>query len=224
MAKVRRLSGIPQPPEDELDWAAIARKLDIYVLVISSTPPCGTDDKDPDSCKVDAHPSSMSASELLSPLRALLNARNARSDYSKLDLTLLTTEQTTSPRIQMLELNFVNGSRETVPLSWLLSSQARVAMDNAVDTMIMDLQQLTSPEGATRFVPARSDIANRLREADIKRGAHEITDMVGGDLQKLICSLMNTQASQSQILLQNHCPTPATKSPTSPGDTSTGSE
>ncbi len=221
MAKIRRLSETPQPPEDEQEWAAIARKLDIYVLVISSTPPCRRNGVKPVCDEIDATPSSMAASELLSPLRALLNARNARSDYSKLDLTLLTKDQTTGPRIQMLELNFVNHSGETVPLSWLLSSQARVAMDNAVDTMSTRLQKLTSPPGTTPFVPARSDVATRLRDADISRGAQSNSDEVRGDLEKLICSLMNTQASQSQVELPNHCSSRSTNSPTSPGGTST---
>jgi hypothetical protein len=219
MAKIREMS------ESGPDGAAIARKLDIYVLVISSTPPCRRNADGAESCDLDAPPSSKAASELLSPLRALLNARNARSDYSKLDLALLTKDQTIGPRIQMLELKFMNKSGETVPLSWLLSSQARVAMDNAVDTMITKLQQLTSPQDARPFVlPAPSNVATRLRDADISRGAQAKSDIVGGDLEKLICSLMNTQPSQSQVKLPNHCSSLATKNPTSPGGTTTESE
>lgn len=131
----------------------------VFVTVVLQSAPC-TRDKPFARCAEDgsASDSDTGWSEGLSPLRALLNTRDKRADYSINDLSALTAlvEQLTGAPAEAgsasgaggetgcrdtmcaVTLRFRNGPRVEVPLTWVLSAGARKAMDEAVDRMEKD--------------------------------------------------------------------------------------
>lgn len=156
----------------------------IVAIVVRSEPcnPCT-----PQGTQTDRRDRARTFNELLSPIRALLNARDKRAEYSINDLGAMTSliQRLTLRRNRMLErqaagtdsaaatlqeappdsvaerapvasecmnticavtVTFHNKSTEEVPLSWVLSSRARYAMDVAVNQILAeDLQQAAKP-------------------------------------------------------------------------------
>jgi predicted acylesterase/phospholipase RssA len=129
----------------------------ITVIVIRSEP-CTrqTDDGDCDEDKSKGDPDS-TLNEMLSPLRALLATRDKRAEYSVTDLgavtaliqrltgaaTVTQSAAETSPNgMQCNELlcavtmRFMNAPGAEVPLTWMLSSRARISMDNATNRIL----------------------------------------------------------------------------------------
>ncbi len=136
----------------------------IVAVVIRSTPcnPCGDQGETRATRDLDAR-----WNEMLSPVRALIYARDKRAEYSINDLGAVTSliqrltshgartgthgteAQAPSPAnepppnssecantICAVTVTFRNKSTAEVPLSWVLSSRARNAMDQAVDQIL----------------------------------------------------------------------------------------
>jgi predicted acylesterase/phospholipase RssA len=99
--------------------------------------------------------------EMLSPLRALLATRDKRAEYSISDLGAVTAliqrltgaanvtaaaGQPVGPKGSMqcneilcsVALRFYNAPNAEVPLTWMLSSRARLSMDNAVNEILAE--------------------------------------------------------------------------------------
>jgi hypothetical protein len=154
--------------------AARARKAKIFVLVLRSDR-CEQEDDPEDLCEHEREfrPEG-GMNEILSPIRALLNTRVARADYSRVGLRYESESQLWTflaarhalreqrcknlrrtgdaacmlepadgealldkDQISVAELRFdARKGTQPVPLTWVLSSQARREIDDAVDTML----------------------------------------------------------------------------------------
>ena len=198
--------------ETNKDLQRAVRNSVIVAIVIRSEPchPCsaqGTEVKERD---LDA-----SFNEMLSPIRALLNTRGKRAEYSINDLGAVTSliqrlakrrermdrqgaPAGTSPEtatameappttmaerapvasecsntICAVTVTFRNKSTAEVPLSWVLSSRARLAMDQAVDQILAeDLKRAPPPANEV-------DDINRLE----------------GSYRRIMCLLQNDSTS-----------------------------
>ncbi|MBI1211821.1 MAG: hypothetical protein GC190_10195 [Alphaproteobacteria bacterium] len=177
----------------------------IVAIVIRSAPcnPCGPQGTDVTGEDLDA-----TFNEALSPVRALLNARDKRAEYSINDLGAMTSliqrltarrnrmERGTEPAAALEEpeataaeraprasecanticavtVTFHNKSTAEVPLSWVLSSRARQAMDQAVDQILSeDLKTPMQP-------PNEVEDVNRLE----------------GSYRRIMCLLQNDSKS-----------------------------
>lgn len=140
----------------------------VFITLVIQSEPC-TRRVDLAPCDEEGAGSDTSWSEALSPLRALLNTRDKRASYSIDDLSAMTAlvEQLSGGdtaqavpnaakdstgchyRICAVTLRFYNAPRVEVPLTWVLSSQARKAMDQAVDGMEQDdVRNIAAASGA----------------------------------------------------------------------------
>jgi predicted acylesterase/phospholipase RssA len=190
--------------EQNKDLERAVRNSVIVAIVIRSSPcnPCGAQGTDTRSEDLDA-----TWNEALSPVRALLYARDKRAEYSITDLGAMTSliqrlafrrermergeamakveepPATAAERapvasecmntICAVTVTFHNKSTAEVPLSWVLSSRARHAMDEAVDQILSeDLQKPVPP-------PNEVDDVNRLE----------------GSYRRIMCLLQNDSKS-----------------------------
>jgi len=124
----------------------------VFITIVVRSSPCTRDTEyarcEEDGSRIDED---STWNEMLSPLRALLNTRDKRAEYSTRDLSALTAlieqfsaasdTQASDNRVGChhtlcaVSLRFRNAPNVEVPLTWLLSSRARAAMDDAVDRM-----------------------------------------------------------------------------------------
>jgi hypothetical protein len=142
----------------------------VFITIVIHSSPCTAYEAGA-TCEGQAGPDT-SWNEAMSPIRALLNTRDRRADVSSRDLTALTAliEQFSTQMpdadtsgagaegggqfgcreiICAVTLRFHNAPGVEVPLSWLLSDQARAAMDQAVD----GVQAANVRAGAPERVP-----------------------------------------------------------------------
>ncbi len=144
----------------------------IVAVIIRSAPcsPCTVQGTDAPGADLDA-----TWNEMLSPVRALIYTRDKRAQYSINDLGAMTSliqrltlnAASTEPRglraqttpaqnatpmasncnstICTVTVTFHNQSKAEVPLSWVLSSRARQAMDQAVDNILSENLQMPAP-------------------------------------------------------------------------------
>jgi hypothetical protein len=128
-----------------------ARKA-VFIVIVIESEPC-TRASIETSCDEDATIADDSWSELLSPLRALLSTRDKRAEYSFNGLGAVSAliEQLSSQgklpqsasdggtscdyAVCAVTLRFRNRTRSEIPVSWVLSSEARQSINTAVDGM-----------------------------------------------------------------------------------------
>ncbi len=138
----------PAGKSPELDAARRA----VFVVIIIQSEPCTRNSVDA-GCEENATKVNNSWNEALSPLRALLTTRDMRAQYSYDNLNAVSSliEQfslgaaagAATPDssagcdfpVCAVTLRFRNHTRTDIPLSWVLSSEARKSMDHAVDGM-----------------------------------------------------------------------------------------
>jgi hypothetical protein len=161
----------PAGQSPQLDAARRA----VFVVVIIESEPCTRDSVDT-GCAEDATTLGGSWSEALSPLRALLSTRDMRAAYSLDGLNAVSAlieqfsfthgNQTSVADngtgcdypICAVTLRFRNRTRTDIPLSWVLSSQGRRSMDNAVDGMEAADVRFTAPPESTETADDTQDI------------------------------------------------------------------
>jgi hypothetical protein len=151
----------------------------VFITLVIQSEPC-TRRVDLEQCEEEGGGSDTSWSEALSPLRALLNTRDKRANYSIDDLSAITAlieqlsggenpapaaaaaKETTGChyRICAVTLRFYNAPRVEVPLTWVLSSEARKAMDEAVDGM--EHADVRSPKAASGSLPSDNQGGNKV--------------------------------------------------------------
>jgi hypothetical protein len=134
----------------------------VIVVVVIRSEPC-TRRAENDGCDENTFHGDADSTwnEMLSPLRALLATRDKRAEYSINDLGAVTAliqrltgaanvtaagGQPVAPKGSMqcneilcsMTLRFYNAPNAEVPLTWMLSSRARLSMDNAVNTILAE--------------------------------------------------------------------------------------
>jgi Patatin-like phospholipase len=172
-----------------------ARKA-VFVVVIIESEPC-TRDSIEAGCDEDATSVDGSWNEALSPLRALLSTRDMRAEYSLDGLNAVsalieqfstrsggqpnTTDAGTGCDYPVcaVTLRFRNQTHTDIPLSWVLSSEGRRSMDNAVNGMETANVRLASPPEATESSDDTQDI-----------------DRVLGSYRRVLCMLAQRSGSQ----------------------------
>jgi hypothetical protein len=180
----------PAGKNPQLDAARNA----VFILIVIQSEPCTRDSVDA-PCAEDATSASTSWNEALSPVRALLSTRDTRADYSYDSLNAISAmiEQFSAPvvgaangaggcdlRLCAVTLRFRNRTRNDIPLSWVLSSEARGSMDNAVDGMEQaDVRRGPPPVS----VSARGDTLDQ--------------DRVLGSYWRVLCVLAQTRGGQA---------------------------
>lgn len=142
----------------------------ITVLVLRSTPPCESANPYADDCAAPENLAASAWTELFSPIRALLGTRSARARLARDDMSaaanlvsmlqeraantvnaicldaraqgieLASCAAQTRPTLRVLQLSFQNKRGTEIPLSWLLSAQARAPIDDAVARMLRTKQ------------------------------------------------------------------------------------
>jgi hypothetical protein len=170
-----------------------ARKA-VFIVIVIQSEPCTRDSIDA-GCEEDASSASNSWNEALSPLRALLSTRDARADYSYDSLNAVSamieqfSQGASSPAanntstcdypVCAVTLRFRNRTRTDIPLTWVLSSQARNSMDAAVDGM------------------EQADVRGGAPSASISPvGDTQDIDRMLGSYRRVLCVLAATQGSQ----------------------------
>lgn len=167
-----------------------ARKAVFTVIVIQSEP-CTREHTDA-QCDEDSITPDDSWNEVLSPLRALLSTRDTRADYSYDSLNAMSAliEQmspngargASAPNSDVgcdypvcaVTLRFRNHTHTDIPLTWVLSSEARKSMDNAVDGM---------EQANVRLAPPRTSMTSLDDTQDI--------DRILGSYRRVLCVLAN---------------------------------
>lgn len=164
-----------------------ARKA-VFVVVVIESEPCTRNSLDT-GCDEDSTTETDSWSEALSPLRALLSTRDVRAQYSLDSLNAVSAlieqfsykygGQTTGDTgtscdypVCAVTLRFRNRTHTDIPLSWVLSSEGRKSMDNAVDGMEMADVRLAAPAMSTETLDDTQDI-----------------DRVLGSYRRMLCML-----------------------------------
>lgn len=168
----------------------------VFVVVVIESEPC-TRDSIETGCAEDATTLGGSWSEALSPLRALLSTRDMRAAYSLDGLNAVSAliEQFSVKNgsqasitdngtgcdypICAVTLRFRNRTRTDIPLSWVLSSQGRRSMDNAVDGMEAADVSLAAPPESTESGDDTRDI-----------------DRVLGSYRRVLCMLATRTDTQ----------------------------
>lgn len=148
----------------------------ITLLVIRSTPPCTRVNTADKGCAEEAEANG-GWNEVLSPVRALLATRSARSRLSRGDLEAYTRliallrsrVEAGPPAPKLIQLSFQNKAGTQIPLTWLLSSAARKPMDEAVDRMISLGQGDPSDQGERNTV--RGAVLDLVCAMQLERGA-----------------------------------------------------
>jgi hypothetical protein len=161
----------PAGKSPQLDAARRA----VFVVIIIESEPCTRDSIDT-GCDEDATAMTGSWSEALSPLRALLSTRDMRAEYSLDGLNAVSAlieqfsfkygAQTTITDngtgcdypVCAVTLRFRNRTRTDIPLSWVLSSEGRRSMDNAVDGMEEADVRLAAPAMSSEPLEDEQDI------------------------------------------------------------------
>jgi len=134
----------------------------VFIVIVIESEPC-TRESPQAGCDEDITAQTGSFNEALSPLRALLSTRDMRAEYSVDGLNALSAlvEQFAAKNpgapatdtgtgcdypICAVTLRFRNRTHTDIPLSWVLSSEGRQSMDNAVDGMeAADVRQAAPP-------------------------------------------------------------------------------
>ena len=167
-----------------------ARKA-VFVVIVIHSEPCTRDSVDA-GCDEYSTTADDSWNEVLSPLRALLSTRDMRAEYSieglnaetalieQLSLKGASPGQASTPNsgigcdypICAATLRFRNRTRTDIPLSWVLSSEARKSMDNAVDGM---------EQADVRLAPPPASVTSPDDSQDI--------DRVLGSYRRILCML-----------------------------------
>lgn len=94
----------------------------------------------------------------MSPIRAIMNTRDARGALSKSELVefagllngLLSNDPELPQPIVVTSLNFDGATEEDVPLTWLLSARARSFLDRSVDSLMAQAAERESRPTAAR--------------------------------------------------------------------------
>ncbi|HEX4295542.1 MAG TPA: patatin-like phospholipase family protein [Rhizomicrobium sp.] len=130
----------------------------IVIVIVIRSEPC-TRKIETDGCDEEIYKGDVDSTwnEILSPLRALLATRDKRSEYSVNDLGAVTAliqrltgaatvtqsaAQTAPNGLQCNEIlcavtmRFYNAPGAEIPLTWMLSSRARLSMDNATNRIL----------------------------------------------------------------------------------------
>jgi len=164
-----------QDPAGDAELQQAVMNVEIIVVVIRSEP-C-TRRAENDGCDEDIYKGDADRTwtEMLSPLRALLATRDKRAEYSINDLGAVTAliQRLTGAAIIRppstpaagsdggmacndilcaVTIRFYNAPNVEVPLTWTLSSRARLSMDNAVNHILAE--NLAAPPSA---VPNQGD-------------------------------------------------------------------
>jgi hypothetical protein len=152
-----------------------AAKKAVFVVIIIESEPCTRDSLET-GCDEDATTLSGSWNEALSPLRALLSTRDMRAEYSLDGLNAVSAliEQFSQKNpgapaaadsgtgcdypICAVTLRFRNRTHTDIPLSWVLSSEGRRSMDNAVDGMEQAGVRMAAPPESTDSLDDTQDI------------------------------------------------------------------
>ncbi len=147
--------------DDDKDLEQAVQNAVIVVVVIRSEPCTRRAEKDGCDEEIFHGDADSTWNEMLSPLRALLATRDKRAEYSINDLGAVTAliqrltgaanvgttaGQPTGPKGGMqcneilcsVTLRFYNAPNVEVPLTWMLSSRARLSMDNAVNGILAE--------------------------------------------------------------------------------------
>ncbi|MEI9989079.1 MAG: hypothetical protein WDM86_03490 [Rhizomicrobium sp.] len=164
----------------------------VFIVIVIQSEPC-TRNSIETGCDEDATASDNSWNEMLSPLRALLSTRDERAEYSLDSLGAVSalveqlTAQGAAPaqaaasanddigcdyRVCAVTLRFRNHTRTEIPLSWVLSSNGRQSMDNAVDGM---------ESASVRTKPPTTSISTQDDDQDV--------DRVLGSYRRVLCTL-----------------------------------
>jgi hypothetical protein len=159
----------PAGKSPQLDAARNA----VFIVIVIESEPC-TRDSPLAGCDEDATTQTGSWNEALSPLRALLSTRDMRAEYSLDGLNAVSAliEQFSANAgaatndggtscdypICAVTLRFRNRTHTDIPLSWVLSSEGRKSMDNAVDGMEAADVRLTAPPESTDSLDDPRDI------------------------------------------------------------------
>ena len=158
----------------------------IVIVVVIRSEPC-TRKVETDGCDEEIYKGDADSTwnEILSPLRALLATRDKRSEYSVNDLgavtaliqrltgaaTVTQTAAQTAPNglqcneiLCSVTIRFCNAPGAEIPLTWMLSSRARLSMDNAT---------------------------NRILEENLNLPPHDIAsgDRIEGSYRQVLCLL-----------------------------------
>jgi hypothetical protein len=147
----------------------------VFVVIVIESEPCTRNSLDT-GCDEDSTTETDSWSEALSPLRALLSTRDVRATYSLDSLNAVSAlieqfsykyggQTTTSDTgtscdypVCAVTLRFRNRTHTDIPLSWVLSSEGRKSMDNAVDGMETADVRLVSPPTSTETLDDTQDV------------------------------------------------------------------
>jgi len=147
----------------------------IVIVIVIRSEPC-TRKAESDGCDEEVYKGDADSTwnEVLSPLRALLATRDKRSEYSVNDLgavtaliqrltgaaTVTQSAQQTSPNglqcneiLCSVTMRFYNAPGAEIPLTWMLSSRARLSMDNATNRILEE--DLSAP-------PRRIETGDRI--------------------------------------------------------------
>jgi hypothetical protein len=184
-----------------------ARKA-VFVVIVIESEPC-TRDSIEAGCDEDATSVDGSWNEALSPLRALLSTRDMRAEYSLDGLNAVSAlieqfsaknpGQTTTTDtgtgcdypVCAVTLRFRNHTHTDIPLSWVLSSEGRRSMDNAVDGMEMANVRQAPPPQATESADDTQDI-----------------DRVLGSYRRVLCMLAARNGTQACAQTSSAAPPP----------------
>jgi hypothetical protein len=161
--------------EDNSDDAELTKAVSnsVVIVMVIRSEPCTRHSED-DGCDEDISRGDADSTwnEMLSPLRALLATRDKRAEYSINDLGAVTaliqrltgvstlkSAATSSPTgsgglecneyLCAVTVRFYNAPNAEVPLTWMLSSRARLSMDNAVGR-ILDENLAAPPNPVTQ--------------------------------------------------------------------------
>lgn len=167
----------------------------VFIVIVIQSEPCTRDSVDA-GCAEDATTADDSWNELLSPVRALLSTRDMRAEYSYDSLNAFSSlieqmsrgQASRAPApdrsdgcdypVCAVTLRFRNRTRTDIPLSWVLSSEGRRSMDNAVNGM---------ERADVRSGPPPQSISLADDTQDI--------DRVLGSYRRILCMLATTQGS-----------------------------
>ncbi|HWU26572.1 MAG TPA: hypothetical protein VN154_09245 [Rhizomicrobium sp.] len=184
----------PAGKSPQLDAARNA----VFIVIVIQSEPCTRDSIDA-GCEEDATSVSNSWNEALSPVRALLSTRDMRSQYSYDSLNAVSAMieqfsrngvQGTAPNnasscdypVCAVTLRFRNRTRTDIPLTWLLSSEARGSMDAAVDGMEQADVRNAAPPASFSPIDDTKDI-----------------DRVLGSYRRVLCVLAATKSTQACV-------------------------
>ncbi|HTW36667.1 MAG TPA: hypothetical protein VMD53_18765 [Rhizomicrobium sp.] len=195
----------PAGQSPQLDAARRA----VFVVVVIESEPCTRNSLDT-GCDEDSTTESDSWSEALSPLRALLSTRDVRAEYSLDSLNAVSSlieqfsykyggQTTTSDTgtscdypVCAVTLRFRNRTRTDIPLSWVLSSEGRKSMDNAVDGMEEADVRLAAPPTSTETLDDTQDVDRVL-------GSYRrVLCMLAARTGEQGCSVKTTQQTAAQ--------------------------